>query len=68
MLRGMTVMDPGVPIFTGHEWKFIFEKCVERNIQFVLLIDPAKDDTHGIVLLNASSHHFSHSGCPFQEY
>lgn len=46
--RGMRFLkQPIYPPFTGGDWVTIFEKCITKKIQFVVLVDAAVEDTHG---------------------
>lgn len=41
------VKQPFYPAFTGVNWTSIFEKCVNKGIEFIVLIDSVVEDTHG---------------------
>ena len=53
--RGMQLPDPIVPEYTNVNMDKIFAQAAEYKVEFVLLIDPLSEKTHGILKYLVSS-------------
>uniref|UniRef100_A0A915DY74 Piwi domain-containing protein n=1 Tax=Ditylenchus dipsaci TaxID=166011 RepID=A0A915DY74_9BILA len=47
--KTMRYSQPIIRTFENNQWQSVFENCVNKNIQFVMLIDSKEIDSHGVL-------------------
>lgn len=45
--KGMIFTKPPTITTFTNDWTKTFERCINKNVEFVILIDPKMEDTHG---------------------
>ncbi|KAL3122858.1 hypothetical protein niasHT_008770 [Heterodera trifolii] len=59
--KGIPIAEPEIVAFNSpdnsdREWMTMFERCVNKHIQFIMLVDEKRKDTHGLLKLSEAMH------------
>uniref|UniRef100_A0A914IDR2 Piwi domain-containing protein n=1 Tax=Globodera rostochiensis TaxID=31243 RepID=A0A914IDR2_GLORO len=59
--KGIPIAEPEIVPFNSpdnsdREWMTMFERCANQRIQFIMLVDEKRQDTHGLLKLSEAIH------------